>query len=81
MMNSDYLAGWNVKAEQKKADFMEHMYQCSGRQDKAHPVHGLFTGLWQDFCIREAGPVMRDRYFEMMEAVRLYEEGKLESIS
>jgi hypothetical protein len=30
-MNTDYLAGWDVKKEQQKADFMEHMYQCSGR--------------------------------------------------
>jgi hypothetical protein len=41
-------------------------------------MHGLYTGLWADFCIREAGPVMRNRYFEMMEAVRLYEEGQLQ---
>jgi hypothetical protein len=75
------LRNWNVVAEQKKADFMEHMYQCSGRQNKSHPMHGLFTGLWQDFCIREAGPVMRNRYFEMLEAVRLYEKGQLEPVS
>ena len=77
----EQLRNWNVVAEQKKADFMEHMYQCSGRQDKAHPMHGLFTGLWQDFCIREAGPVMRNRYFEMVEAVRLYEEEQLKLVS
>ncbi len=73
-MNTDYLNGWNWTKEQEKADFMEHMYQCSGRQAPSHPMHGLYTGLWHDFCIREAGPVMRDRYFEMLEAVRLYEE-------
>ena len=77
----EQLRNWNVVAEQKKADFMEHMYDCSGRQHKAHPMHGLFTGLWQDFCIREAGPVMRNRYFEMVEAVRLYEEEQLKLVS
>jgi hypothetical protein len=77
----EQLRNWSVVAEQKKADFTEHMYQCSGRQHKAHPMHGLFTGLWQDFCIREAGPVMRDRYFEMVEAVRLYEEEQLKLVS
>lgn len=81
MMNSDYLAGWDVKAEQRKADFMEHMYQCSGRANSGPGVVGLYTRLWQEFCVREAGPIMRDRYFEMMEAVRLYEEGKLEPVS
>jgi hypothetical protein len=44
-------------------------------------MHGKYTGLWQDFCIREAGPIMRERFFEMMEAVRLYEEGLLEPVS
>ena len=80
-MNTDYLAGWDVKNEQQKADFMEHMYQCSGRANGGPGVVGLYTGLWQEFCIKEAGPIMRDRYFEMMEAVRLYEEGKLEPVS
>ena len=80
-MNTDYLAGWDVKKEQQKADFMEHMYQCSGRANGGPCVVGLYTGLWQEFCIKEAGPIMRDRYFEMMEAVRLYEEGKLEPVS
>lgn len=81
MMNSDYLVGWDAKAEQRKADFMEHMYQCSGRANAGPGVIGLYTGLWEQFCLREAGPVLRDRYFEMMDAVRLYEEGKLEPIS
>ena len=76
----EQLLAWSVPAEQRKADFMEHMYQCSGRQDKSHPMHALYTGLWQDFCVREAGPVMRNQYFEMMEAVRLYEESKLQSV-
>jgi len=57
--------------EQKKADFMEHMYQCSAR------TNGLYTGLWQEFCLNEAGPVMRDRYFEMLDAITIYEEQKL----
>ena len=79
-MNTDYLKGWDVTKEQQKADFMNHMYKCSGRADKSHPLHGKYTGLWQDFCIEEAGPVMRDRYFEMMEAIRLYEEGQLHPV-
>ena len=80
-MNTDYLAGWDVKAEQRKADFMEHMYQCSGRANAGPGVVGLYTGLWQEFCIREAGPIMRDRYFEMLDAVRQYEEGKLQAVT
>lgn len=80
MMNTDYLAGWDVAAEQRKADFIEHCYQCSGRHQGPSGVKGLYTGLWEEFCIREAGPAMRDKWFEMMEAVRLYEEGKLEPV-
>ena len=81
MMNTDYLAGWNVAAEQRKADFMDHLYKCSRRTDAPPGIKGTYTGLWQEFCIREAGPIMRDRYFEMMDAIRLYEEGKLQPVA
>jgi len=27
----EQLRNWDTKTEQKKANFMEHMYQCSGR--------------------------------------------------
>lgn len=74
MMNSDYLAGWDVKAEQRKADFMEHMYQCSGRAAGGPGVVGLYTGLWQEFCLKEAGPFCRNMYFDRLQAVKEYEE-------
>lgn len=74
MMNSDYLAGWDVQAEQRKADFMEHMYQCSGRANGGPGVVGLYTGLWQDFCLKEAGPFCRNMYFDRLQAVKEYEE-------
>lgn len=81
MMNSDYLAGWDVKAEQRKADFMEHMYQCSGRANMGPGIVGLYTGLWQEFCLKEAGPFARDKYFEMVEAARLFEEQQAKEAS
>lgn len=81
MMKSDYLAGWDVKAEQRKADFMEHMYQCSGRANGGPGVVGLYTGLWQEFCLKEAGPFARDKYFEMVEAARLFEEQQAKEAS
>lgn len=74
MMNTDYLAGWDVKAEQRKADFMEHMYQCSGRANGGPGVVGLYTGLWKEFCLKEAGPFCRDMYFDRLQAVKEYEE-------
>jgi len=70
----EQLLNWDVAAEQKKADFMEHMYKCSGR------TNGLYTGLWEHFCIHEAGPIMRERFFEMVEAIRLHEEGLLPEV-
>ena len=64
----EILNNWSVVMEQRRADFMEHMYQCSAR------TNGLYTGLWHEFCINEAGPIMRDRYFEMVEAVKQFEQ-------
>ena len=77
----EILNNWSVVKEQQRSDFLEHMYNCAGRQNRSHPMHGLYTGLWQDFCVKEAGPAMRDRYFEMLEAVRLYEAGQLQQIN
>jgi hypothetical protein len=73
-MNTDYLNGWDVKAEQRKADFMEHMYKCSGREKQEPGIVGLYTGLWKNFCLREAGPFCRDMYFDRLQAVKEYEK-------
>jgi len=66
-MQTDYLNNWDVKAEQRKADFMEHMYKCSAR------TNGLYTGLWEEFAVNEAAPYCRDMYFERLEAIKEYE--------
>jgi len=50
---------------------MEHMYQCSGR------TNGLFTGLWNDFCLKEAGPTCRDAWFAKQEAIKHFEQMEL----
>ncbi len=34
------------KTEQLKADFLEYLYQQSGRTNM------LYTGLWQEFCLQ-----------------------------
>ena len=77
----EQLLNWNAKEEQKKADFIDHMYQCSGRQDPRHPMHGLYTGLWHAFCLAEAGPYCREKFFQMVEAVREYEAGYLPAVA
>ena len=68
------LDNWSVIKEQQKADFLEHMYKCDARHNKSHPMHGLYTGLWKNFCIKEAGPYTRDMYFEFLQAVDEYEQ-------
>jgi hypothetical protein len=71
MTNSfDYqeiLNNWSVKLEQQKVDFLEHLYNVY------RPSSHTYTGLWERFCITEAGPIMRERYFEMLEAAKQYE--------
>lgn len=74
----EQLGKWNVLTEQRKADFMEHMYQCSSRHQEGHPMRGLYTGLWQDFCIQEAGPQCRKDYFKRLQFIKDLNEGKLE---
>jgi hypothetical protein len=74
-MNTDYLAGWNVQVEQQKAEFMEHMYKCSGR------TNGLFTGLWENFCLTEAGPYCRQMYFDRKKAIEEYVKLEAEKAS
>ena len=67
-MNTDYLKGWDIQEQQRRADFMAHMYKCSGR------TNGLYTGLWQDFCLNEAGPTCRQMYFDRLEAIQKFVE-------
>lgn len=43
---------------------MEHLYQCSGR------TNSLFTGLWQEFCLKEAGPYCRNLWRERQDAIK-----------
>lgn len=69
-----------VLENERRVEFMNHMYNCSGREDPKHPMHRLFTGLWQEFCINEAGRIVRDQYFEMKEAIRQYEAGLLQPV-
>lgn len=46
------------KREQCKADFLEWLYQQSGR------TNGLYTGLWEEHC-RRAGEEARSAWCEM----------------
>ena len=49
-MDTPDLVGWDINEQNKRTIFMQHMYERSGR------TSGVFTGLWQEFCLKEAGP-------------------------
>ena len=60
--------------QDKRTAFMTHLYHAYGRSNPDHPMHGFYSGLWQEFCLKEAGHIVREIFFERLEAVRLYEE-------
>ena len=66
-----------LEENNRRIVFQQHMYNCSGRANPDHPMHGLFTGLWQDFCLNEAGIAQRDQWFERMEFVEKVESGEI----
>ena len=53
------------------------VYTLPGTWEKQPLIgHGHYSGLWQEFCLKEAGHIVREIFFERLEAVRLYEENK-----
>lgn len=62
------LIGWNVEEQQRRADFMEHLYQVY------KPENHHFTGLWKRFCLNEAGPHCREEYFERLKFLKAFQE-------
>ena len=67
-----------LEENNRRVIFQQHMYNCAGRQNLDHPMHGLFTGLWHDFCLNEAGKAQRDGWFDRMEFVQKVESGEIE---
>lgn len=40
-------AAWeNVVEDQRRADFLDFLYEQDGRGSKDHPLHSLYTGLY-----------------------------------
>jgi len=66
------IVGWDINEENKRIVFLEHMYRCDGREDPSHPKHGTYTGLWQNFCLNEAGEAMRNQWFDRIEGLDRY---------
>ena len=48
---------WDSEQENRKALFIDFLYQRSGR------TNGLYTGLWDDWC-KESGVQARQKYFD-----------------
>tara|TARA_R100001086_G_scaffold212621_1_gene128532 strand:+ start:56 stop:556 length:501 start_codon:yes stop_codon:yes gene_type:complete len=67
-----------LEENNRRVIFQNHMYKCAGRDNPDHPMHGLFTGLWHDFCINEAGKAQRDGWFERLEFLQKVESGEIE---
>jgi len=59
--------------QDKRSAFMGHLYRVYGRNNPDHPLHGHYSGLWQEFK-EEAAYIVREQFFDRLEAVRLYEE-------
>ena len=66
-----------VEENERRVIFMTHMYKCAGRDNPDHPMHGLYTGLWHDFCLNEAGKAQRDMWFDRMEFVQKVASGEI----
>jgi hypothetical protein len=52
----DTMFDCHPKIEQMKAEFIDHLYEQSGRDSlpNGHPLRATYTGLWQEFCQRGA---------------------------
>ena len=74
--NQKFNRQW-IEENNRRVIFQNHMYKCAGRNNPEHPKHGLFTGLWEDFCLNEAGIAQRDQWFERMQFVEDVREGKI----
>ena len=66
--DEEYNPSTDIEAQNKCVIFLDHLYRCDGRLSKEHPMNGLYTGLWQDWCVKEAGHIVKAMYFERLEA-------------
>lgn len=46
--------------DMKRQQYLEELYQVAGRADRAHPMHGLYTGLIEE---RKEALIRFDRDF------------------
>ena len=51
-----------VWEDQRRADMMESLFYQDGRDNPDHPLHNLYTGLWEQFS-RDIAARFRDTYY------------------
>ena len=61
------MVDWNPALENQKAIFMERLLSVY------QPPSRCYSGLWQKFCLQEAGPVSRSHFFDFLNAIEQYE--------
>jgi len=49
MTQPSYHPDCNPVEQQARQDLLEDLYRRSGRDRKDHPMHSLYTGLWQEW--------------------------------
>lgn len=64
----DTMFDCHPREEQKKADFLDYLYDQSGRDKlpNGHPHKMTYTGLWQEFMQQCAGEA-RDAWWEIQQ--------------
>jgi len=40
-----------IKEDQERQQKLEELYEKDGRHDPSHPMHCLYTGLWQEYLM------------------------------
>jgi|Laugresu1bdmlbsd_1035121.scaffolds.fasta_scaffold30181_1 hypothetical protein len=49
MTQPSYHPDCNPVEQQARQDMLDDLYRRSGRDRKDHPMHSLYTGLWQEW--------------------------------
>lgn len=45
----------SIQEDQERQQKLEELYAKDGRHDPSHPMHCLYTGLWQEYLLQCEG--------------------------
>lgn len=51
-----YVMDCDPTEQQARQDLLDDLYHRSGRDRKNHPMHALYTGLWQEWTQAAPAP-------------------------